>query len=409
MEDINSAMEALQTGEQYYKEGKLELAEFLLIEAKEFFEKNDDKENLARASIGLSDVFTAGGRHDLAIEEANIASKLTSMIDVAARAHLRRGICYRRQGEFVKALYELDQAARLFEDVADSIKVAESNIAMGDVYWKQRNWGQAKQHYEATLGIISSIMKSQHLDTSEGQFHQAQAKYAIGRLAILKREYDEAQKNLDESYRILLKIENFFGLSMCEQLKGNLFEKRGKFDQARFWYSESLITNLIEGNPLRKVESTYYIANLKNIYGRKNNSRVKAIASVAYEEAAKYKFHEIAFWLKQLLANIYFDENDFMKTYQEYTFALGHALRTDTYVVLDFLHKYDEKVKAIHTKNQSGFGNKLTNSLISYFNELRVDGYSGREFEQKQMIKAGVITKDGVVLPYLNNLFEPES
>ena len=400
MDDLSSVLEKLERGEQYYKGGKLENAEFLLIEAREWFERSSLKEYQARASIGLADVYTASGKHDFAIEAANKATELTAQIDIAAKAHLRRGICFRRLGEFPQSLHDLDQAVRLYGEIGDVIKLAETNIAIGDVHWKQQKWEAAIGHYRETLSIITPEVLSGPA-SEESQFHQAQAKYAIGRLAILNCEYDEAKQNLNESYRLLLKIENFFGLSMCEQLKGNLFEKRGNLSQARFWYSESLVSNLSEGNPLRKAETTYYIANLKHKYRRKDGFRAKSLILVTYEDALNFQFNEICFWLKQLLANIYLDDDDLEKAYQEYNKALWHALKSDPFVVLDFIQNYEKKFLGIQSAEKSDFVKQLTEKLLSYFENLRLDEYSGAEYEQKKMLKAGVVNKDGVISPRL--------
>ena len=375
LKDLN-----LILGRFHYNRGKLLIAEKHYESAKSYFTETKENTRLAEAYVGLATVYAADARHEDAIINAEKALAITTEQFIIAEANLRLGICYRRMSDFTKAEEVLSESLKTSQSDKNTVLTAEILIAIGDIYWGTRDWEKAENYYNQSIDILKPVLET-NPEHELAKFHLSQAQFAIGRSYIENNRHDEAKALLNESFQSLEKIERFFGIEMCAQLLGTLYEKMENWEEARHWYSESYLATEITGNEMRKIETLFLMAQLA--YNTDMNFRAKSLVKLCISRKERTNFEQRA-KLLLLSGNIYSNTPYPEKAIEAYKDAILYAVQGDYSAVQEVFFRLTSKFKTISRKGNKSLAIRISRELVEWWSTAKINEKKATDFERDQ-------------------------
>lgn len=185
-------------------------------------------ENDAHYFYSKGNEFYDAGEYDSAIEYYKkalpLCEKKYGINDMyTANCYSFIGYSYLEKGEINAALPYCQKALKIFESSNGNISFA-ANVYhyIGTAYDNNEEYGKAISYYEKALAIRK---------TKEGKNEKEEAKLyrSIGRLYVVKTDFDEAWKNLEKALEIMERIgaqESRDFVGMCDDICAYYFERR---------------------------------------------------------------------------------------------------------------------------------------------------------------------------------------
>ena len=360
----------LAVGDWHYNKGELSKAEKYYSAAHSYFTKASDRFRLARSLAGLATVYAANGHHEKAITAAQQALTITDEPRIHSEAKLRVGICYRRMNNFAEAHLVLNESLKIAESLHDTALTAEIFIAIGDIFWKKEQWLIAEDTYKRSIKILSpddSLPPKNELSL----FHLSQAKYAIGRVCIANQRFDEAERLLSDSFNTLERIGRFYGIEMCAQLLGNLYETINDQVGGRHWYNESLVATMMTGNDMRRIDTLYFISQLS--YDSNLPLRAEILIRKGLSDTLIELFPETSAKLLMLSGDLFSDAFYPGKAIESYETAILCALRAGPSAVSDTFIRLSDRLKRIADDGNKALASRIIQELAEWWPIAQID------------------------------------
>lgn len=277
-----------------YSQGDLAESDRYYLNAHVLAEQLSSNQGIAKALLGRSTIAVALGDNEHALVLADIAESKFTDAFIHANANLRRGIAKRRTGELVSARSLLESSLEYWKQARVQIYIAETLIALGDLYTSMDEKDRAHDSYSESLRLVKEIIA----DGKAGRvpyLHAAQALCGLARAYIVAGDMSSARKSLDEIIGLPGIAENHFVLEMYYQLSGRLYHTQKKYDEAAEEYRQSILSTVVTGNQFRQSETLCFVADTYFLEGKSTKalSVARAAGKIASALGAYSKLSRI--------------------------------------------------------------------------------------------------------------------
>jgi len=232
-----------------------------------------DYRGISVISNNVGEIYRAWGLYDEALKYHNDAlinaNKANNLVAIAF-SNLNLGICYEAKSELDKALEFYNSAYKVFAEAKDenrSISVALQHI--GDIYFKQNNYNEAKRNY------YNAYKKSKMIND---MFLNTTMEYLLGKTYFKLKQLSSAQNYLASSlkkakengYNTLIRDTQLV-LAKLEEQKGNIAKAFSYFKDASA--VKDSIFNIEKITKFTDLQVKYYLdkKSKENLLLRKNN------------------------------------------------------------------------------------------------------------------------------------------
>ncbi|MBK8847107.1 MAG: tetratricopeptide repeat protein, partial [Bacteroidetes bacterium] len=190
------------------------------------FEKNGDKENVAKVLCYIGQDYADGGNYPQALVYFEKALKLYKAIGDEERIgslYLLFGWVYVQQGNYYQSSKINEEAIKTFEKLGDSYSLAFATSNIGDDMYNLGNYAEAIAYYKK--GLFEFEKKHDKINTCDTY-------YDLGNCMLQLKDYAAAIKFQLKSLEIASQTGYTFGSAMANFGIGNLYEKQGDYIEA---------------------------------------------------------------------------------------------------------------------------------------------------------------------------------
>jgi signal transduction histidine kinase len=148
-----------------------------------------------------------------------------------ANSHYRYGVLYRVQGDYERAVYEMDQYLDYVEEIRDTFKIVNGIYQKATIYNSQGWYEKSAQEYFKVLHAYESLQDSVSIG------------FTLNSLGIVlknMRKYEDAKAYFERARIINEKLGDEENLANTLNSLGNLEAEQENFDQALDYYGEAL-------------------------------------------------------------------------------------------------------------------------------------------------------------------------
>ena len=228
-EEMAKALQAL--GELYSTKGEFREAKKNLREALEIAEELENPTLEAISHTGLGIIHSNQDKPDLAIdqfEKAIMALETDENALELARVKINTGTVQASTGEYEEAIANFEDAIELCNQTGDIRLQAYALAGAAHVYIMDNEPETARDYLEEALSIFTSLGE---------RYKIAMVHLDMGRLHLLKKEYNQMRKDLDLSLSILEELNLPFYYSKVKSEIVKMLESKGRFKEAKRYSS----------------------------------------------------------------------------------------------------------------------------------------------------------------------------
>jgi class 3 adenylate cyclase/tetratricopeptide (TPR) repeat protein len=217
--------------------GEAARANYANEEAIQYFrwaiETNDDEQSqqtwMARDAI--ADVFESIGRYDDALEQhAMIIAAPHVSADQARKAHRKRGSIYEKQGQYQRALEELDRAMTIATSGAVGISPQALSRTYADIAQVRQRLGE----YDAAIAACEAGLAEMRRDTRNrwDELIEADLQSILGAIYGMRGDYTRSLHHFEHSLRAREAADDLRGMTISHNNLGYLWQLQGAFERA---------------------------------------------------------------------------------------------------------------------------------------------------------------------------------
>ncbi len=173
-----------------------------------------------------------------------------------AKVYVAFGKFYRKTGDFVKALENLEKAKRYFESANDKRELFLTHLSLSNLY---TNMGRLKYAKEITKHLEQADSLNTNFSNANTTIAKEKdlfiIKQRLGNLALEKNEFNTAEKKLTEALNIALIQKDSTNLSLVYNNLSNIYLKKKQYNKAystlkiaEAYASNNIIKSLINNN-----------------------------------------------------------------------------------------------------------------------------------------------------------------
>lgn len=256
----------LKLGQIESRRGKKEAAEKRLQKAIKIARKLNNKEEMAKALQALGELNSTKGEFreaKKALREALSIAKELNDTTLEAASHTGLGIIYTNQDKPDLAVTQFQKAIKALED-ENALELARVKINLGTVQAMTGDYLDATSNFEDAIELCSQTgdirqqayalsgaahvylldnepdIAIEYLDEALNIFEELGERYKIatvhldlGRLHLLKREYNQMRKDFDHALSLLKELKlPFYYDRMLKEIIG-LLKQKGRLDEAK--------------------------------------------------------------------------------------------------------------------------------------------------------------------------------
>ncbi len=251
--DILPALPHLRKGEAYLDSGKLALALECFIQAANYYEENDNSNELGRAYNFMAETYNKQGNHEnekLYVQKAiDIFEQEKDSLSMAYGLHNLAYLNY-SMGQYDSALFYYSLTGDLFKKLNDNFAYAYCLGNSGLVYSRLSEYDKAEEYL---LQAISTLAKM--------GAEPAIAEFTIEYANILQ-EKGETKKAITYASRALINTDDPVYKRDAANLLSRLYEISGRFDSAYYYQSIFIVAN----DSVKNIKSVQKMANLRTEY-----------------------------------------------------------------------------------------------------------------------------------------------
>lgn len=235
-----------------------------------------------------------------------------------AESHKIMGIVFYHYGLYQESLSHLLLSGQTYDDVNDSLGIADNFNQLGIVYYNIKQPGLALEHHEKARVLYEKMNNSAGVAYTFG---------CIGRLYEKRKEYTKALDFQQQALQYYRQTNDTLGSSSILENIGSIYEDLSRYPEALGYFKRSLEISLITGDSLS------IIVNYNNIGDnyRKTGDYSTAVVwtKKAVELAARLKDkYQLSSGYKDL-SKIYSLAGDYEKAYMN--LEIGRNLYQDMY------------------------------------------------------------------------------
>jgi len=180
--------------------------------------------------------------------------------------------------EYENALEYAKKALPLFEGGGDKNRIAEAHYALGNIYFKQENFDQAKKSYEEI-----------HKLSNEDSLNFILAEVGLGKVAYKLNDHEHALQRLNKGLVLAQKRNNAEGFITSHYYIGRVLCAQGKYEEAKTHFNIAY-TSAVEHSRRHDVMSIHGI--LAELYETLHNLPEAYKHLKAYEQLKEEIFQE---------------------------------------------------------------------------------------------------------------------
>lgn len=225
------------------------------------------------ARDALGDVLATVGRYDEALaQHAAILAASQVTPDVKCRAYRKRGSVLEKQGQYVAALEELEQAMAIVRSGAPDLSPLALPLICADIALVRKRRGEydlAIQACEEGLQAVRRDPRSRDDELIEARLHSE-----LGGIFGMRGDYPRAQMHFERSLRARESIDDLPGIIFSHNNLGYLWQLQSEYERALEHYR-------VAEELARKINLRY------TLVFAANNAAYALISLGAYAEARK--------------------------------------------------------------------------------------------------------------------------
>jgi len=205
-------------------------------EAKDIFERLDDKRSISAALHQIGIIYYLKGDYDSALEQYQNAKTTCEELgdDEGISVSLHDiGIIYEERGDYDAALEQYKKSLEIKKKIGDIKGMAKSLHQVGMIYQKRGEYDKALEHYRKSLEIKEKIGDIKGM---AGSLHQ------VGIIHQSKGDYDAALESYQKAREIADKIGDTKLKALGLLQVGSIYRDKGEYDAALRQYLEALET-----------------------------------------------------------------------------------------------------------------------------------------------------------------------
>jgi len=310
-------------GMLYFSQTDLDKSMNCFIEAKKWFEDNDDKDGQAFTNLGIGLLYWNFGDFDIGFSHTNEALDLfkdSENLEGQAWTYNSFGNYYFDWKDYKQSLHYFQKSYDLFEQTDHEMGKARSLNGMGNIYNYQGDYDKALEYQIKSLEIhrnVGNVFGESRTLNDIGLIHQNLGKYNraleyhtkslnqrkemkyapgittnlldIGDVYFHQKKYEEAIKNINEALKLSEKINAKLKICRAHYSLYNIFKEQGdtskalehhevfhKFeDEIYHEDSEKRLENLKNAFKIEASLKEAEINRLKNIELKEKNEKLK--------------------------------------------------------------------------------------------------------------------------------------
>lgn len=168
------------------------------------------------------------GDHDQAIAELqSMADNARNDLEVRT-AYFGMAVVNSDRGQFDKALQAMDKEYAIAEKKNDTANMAADLQAMGNINFAAQRYDEAAKKFDRSLQMIESSSLSQEIKDNRTLQHH----FEMAEIAIAKKDYASAQSHLDTYRQGAEASHGSFRIQQAHELAGRLALAKKDYDQA---------------------------------------------------------------------------------------------------------------------------------------------------------------------------------
>jgi tetratricopeptide (TPR) repeat protein len=195
--------------------------------------KDTNLELLEKSLFNLGFFYRKSGAINIWYETYTEILKLGKEDRYHAKVYVAFGKFYRKTGDFVKALENLEKAQRYFEDNNNKRELFLTHLSLSYLY---TDIGRLKYSNEITKHLEQADSLNTNFSSAETEIAKEKdlfiIKQRLGNLALEKNEFNTATVRLNEALEIALKQKDTSNLALVYNNLGNIYLKVNKYPKA---------------------------------------------------------------------------------------------------------------------------------------------------------------------------------
>jgi CHAT domain-containing protein len=305
-----------KAGENYLKSNQLLAARSQLDRSLQLYEKLNDREGKLKTSIALAEVYYRETNYRQALQilqQADREASTESNRQQQGRLLTIKGLIYLETGEYVRALFALQQAQS--SEIGDLDRSNRIRIGLGEAYRYLGWYSKALGYLEMAIRVVS--------DRND----RGRALNAIGEVYFELGEFDRALNFYDRALRERQNNGDRLGAIRTLNNLGQIYRQTKESNEAIAYYQQALR----EANALGDMTSRVYILNNLGETYLETNRQVEALDSL--QEALNISRNNLTVARVQTLNHLgkyYRQRTEYDKAIENYQEALGWSQKFDS-------------------------------------------------------------------------------
>jgi len=174
-----------------------------------------------------------------------------------AYAHRNLASSYSYFGSFYLTMSNLQRAIPVFEELGDSLGIANCYISLGNTYRRLNNYEKELYYHQRAYEIVNRLENRERIGVTA---------HNLGESYLRKGQLTESEILTRSAMNINQKLHNLPVLSSCYKVMGKIFLARLEYDSAMFYFNNVLsLTKTLGENSQKIAEAESRIA-LAEIY-----------------------------------------------------------------------------------------------------------------------------------------------
>lgn len=226
------------------------------------------------------------------------------------------GIIYDQQGNFPEALRYYNEAYAIYKKLGDEEHLAMMNVNLGILFKSQGQYKQVIQHYKDAYAIYNRLKLPAEIAFCEAN---------LGSVYYYTKQYDSCVYYSLKAEQALLEQKNLQFMPVAQANAGIGYLELGKLSQAKTYLNKALKAHKQYGN---KKETAFVLIHLSRLYD-KQNLKAEAYHSLKEAKELALAIHspQQVMESSKLLADYYLKKEDYKNAYTEF---VNYSMAKDT-------------------------------------------------------------------------------
>jgi len=184
--------------------------------------------NFVASHIGIATNYNFMGEHEKGRGQLKKLFEIARNDGERRQARFAMAVSYVDEGNFEKALEELDWMYKTAKNVNDAAAMAGDLVNMGNIYYEMGDYDDAAVRYEKSLQtMISSDLEKKVINNARRLYL-----YNAGKVALQKGDLKTSKEKSDEFKKAVLEVRNTFQTWLSHELDGMIALSEKRYETA---------------------------------------------------------------------------------------------------------------------------------------------------------------------------------